>query len=249
MEYQGKKPWVHKSRLTHKDKMVIRKQLGIPSWASFPKCPAKSRKFIKSCEAVGDYTHSERSHFCPLCACKRTAGWGTNHFGWGWCNDHEKGRRTGAAKEFAMKHLEAIQQRNPSLYHNADKYFEAVESEGVKSAQTKSVEAEIKLLRATTLEMIERIKNGEGVGGYDPAGGVIKLSDKDRVAMIKNLTEAIGKLVKIDFDINSGNVISVDAYKVWMAGFARAVKEQFPSKEDQLKFVEASKKAGEPKRG
>lgn len=67
--------------------------------------------------------------------------------------------------------------------------------------------------------------------------------------MIKNLTEAIGKLVKIDFDINSGNVISVDAYKVWMAGFARAVKEQFPSKEDQLKFVEASKKAGEPKRG
>lgn len=148
-----------------------------------------------------------------------------------------------------MKHLEAIQQRNPSLYHNADKYFEAVESEGVKSAQTKSVEAEIKLLRATTLEMIERIKNGEGVGGYDPAGGVIKLSDKDRVAMIKNLTEAIGKLVKIDFDINSGNVISVDAYKVWMAGFARAVKEQFPSKEDQLKFVEASKKAGEPKRG
>lgn len=67
-----------------------------------------------------------------------------------------------------MKHLEAIQQRNPSLYHNADKYFEAVESEGVKSAQTKSVEAEIKLLRATTLEMIERIKNGEGVGGYDP---------------------------------------------------------------------------------
>ena len=67
-----------------------------------------------------------------------------------------------------MKHLEAIQQRNPSLYHNADKYFEAVESEGVKSAQTKSVEAEIKLLRATTLEMIERIKNAKALADTTP---------------------------------------------------------------------------------
>jgi hypothetical protein len=249
MEKREREPWVHKEKLTYRDKSVIRKKLGIPSWACFPKCPAKSRRFVLLCEAAGDYTHSDRHHYCIKCACKRTAGFGTDHFGWGWCFVHEKGRRKAASKEFAMNHLEAIQQRHPSLYHNADKYFDAVESEGLKSAQAKSVEAEIKLLRATTLEMIERIKNGECVGGHDKDGGAIKLSDKDRVAMIKNLTEAIGKLVKIDFDINSGNVISVDAYKVWMAGFARAVKEQFPSKEDQLKFVEASKKAGEPKRG
>lgn len=229
---------------------IIKRKLGIPYGAKLPKCPAKSRKFIRRREALGDYSHSSQNHWCPECACPFTAGRGTDHLGYGWCWAHENtNARKRLSENFKMKHLEAIQQRHPSLYHNSDRFFDAVENEGQKASQTQTLEAEIKLLRATTLEMLSKIREGTATAGKDRDGNDIILADKGKVDMIKTLTETIGKLVKIDSDIHSGNVITLDSFKVWMAAFARAVKEQFPTKDEQLKFVEASKKAGEPKRG
>jgi hypothetical protein len=240
-----------KNAYTVREVNVIRRKLGIPLNAPLPKCPAKSSSFVRRREKLGDFSHSGRTHFCAECACGKTAGAGTDHYGYGWCHTHERSkRRKRHAKEFALKHMEAIQQRHPSLYHKMDKFFEMVEAQGNQANQTQTLESEIKLLRATILEMMERIKDGEATSGYDPKTGCTrKMTDKDKVAVVKQLSEAIGKLVKTDSDIHSDNFITLDSFKVWMAAFARAVREQFPAKEEQLKFVEASKKAGEPKRG
>jgi len=146
--------------------------------------------------------------------------------------------------------LEAIQQRHPSIYHHEDEYFKVVEKEGAKASETQKLEGEIQLLRATTLELMDKIRKGDAVGGYDKVTGeVIKFTDRDTVMAIKQLTDSIGKLTKIDYDIGSENVITWNSFKIWAASFARYIKEQFPDPTDQKKFVEASKKAGEPRRG
>jgi len=239
-----------KHKYTQKETLAIKRKLGIPLICPLPKCPAKTASFVRLREKAGDFSHSDPKHFCHLCACKRTAGYGTAHLGYGWCYVHENTKRRKHYKEtFAMKHLEALQQRDPSLYHHADAFFNKVEQQGKHSLNTQTLESEIKLLRATVLKMMGKINDNEATAGHTALGTPLIMTDKDKISAIKQLTEAIGKLVKTDCDINADNVITLDAFKMWMAAFARAVKEQFPAKDDQVKFVEASKKAGEPRRG
>jgi len=102
----------------------IKRKLGLKQSAPFRKCPAIVARRIQAFEAAGNYDHSDKDHSpCAECGCRRTSGEGTDHFGWGWCEDHERGRRKGHAKRFAENDLTSQQQRHPRAFRNAQNFI------------------------------------------------------------------------------------------------------------------------------
>lgn len=124
MKYRIKQTTVLKEpdgeRLTKDDVRRIRMILGLPQWSRMPRCPAKSKTFVRKCEEAGDFSHSHKRHICDQCRCKHAAGlWTkgdfygigerTGHYGCGWCAKHEMGPRKRWAEEFAVQHMRLLQ--------------------------------------------------------------------------------------------------------------------------------------------
>lgn len=157
-----------KKSLSDDDKRAIKKILSIPAWHRFPRCAARSRSFIKSCEATGDYSHSDKNHICETCRCQRVAGSGTSgnfyglgehtgHYGCGWCSVHERGRRTKFAKEYAVEHMRLLQ--GVGMAQNPSEDFEIVAKEQARVATVKrEVRGQIELVRKTLEDFIDALK-------------------------------------------------------------------------------------------
>jgi len=141
-------------KATDDDTLLIKHKLGLSKWHPIPKCPAKVRSVIKTLEADGDFSHSDRYppdetgkrarkaakdyHFaCPVCGCNSIAGGGTKHKGWGWCHRHEKGHRQADAEAFAEAHLVSLQQHNPRHYLEYADIFDDIIKKG-KAAELSS---------------------------------------------------------------------------------------------------------------
>lgn len=128
-EQQIKSAYAKGRRLTRDEVLIIKRKLGLRGDHPFPACPARNRARAKKLLESGDDTHMKNGHRCEICGCGNVAGHGTDHYGWGWCFRHEKGKRKGMKKEFAERHLIAIQQRNPAIMANGEKYMETIGEE------------------------------------------------------------------------------------------------------------------------
>ncbi len=112
----------------------IRRFLNMPSNCSFDRCPGKDRKFVKRCEARGDFSHSgslpikgKGGHICEICRCKHVAGSLTygdfynfgyeevGHYGVGWCRTCESPGRWRYSMLLAEGHAQAIKKRGLGL--------------------------------------------------------------------------------------------------------------------------------------
>ena len=123
----------------------------------------------------------------------------------------------------------------PSLYHQDDEYFEKVEAEGDGARQVRDLHGEIKLLRATTLEMLKNFRE-------KPTGS----DDASKVMAICRLTKTISTLSKVDFELAKEGFISKGSLKVWLSNLAREIKSKFPLIDDQKKFADIAQAVGEP---
>ena len=123
----------------------------------------------------------------------------------------------------------------PSLYHQDDEYFDKVEAEGDGARQVRDLHGEIKLLRATTLEMLKNFRE-------KPTAS----DDASKVMAICRLTKTISTLSKVDFELAKEGFISKGSLKVWLSNLAREIKLEFPLKADQERFSKVAQKVGEP---
>jgi len=152
---------------SQKEKARILRKIGSPklSGVPLPKCPAKTKKIIRRLEEAGDFSHSDYYppepgqelwskrkkkgkadyHFpCEICGCKRTAGLGTNHLGWGLCYSHERSvQYRMKRKEIEEGHLLALQQHNPRYYVDADKMITDIVKKGNEAENAFNLEAEV----------------------------------------------------------------------------------------------------------
>jgi len=123
----------------------------------------------------------------------------------------------------------------PSLYHQDDEYFDKVEAEGDGARQVRDLHGEIKLLRATTLEMLKNFREKP-----------TESDDASKVMAICRLTKTISTLSKVDFELAKEGFISKGSLKVWLSNLAREIKSKFPLVEDQKKFADIAQAVGEP---
>lgn len=135
-----------RGKMTPQDIASIRKILGLPSWARFPRCSAKSKWFVRKREEAGDFSHSDRKHICDECRCTNTAGMGTygnfyglgdhtGHYGCGWCRVHEKHRPRSQAEQYAEDHMRLLQGVGSGKDAQSD--FELVTREQARVAEAR----------------------------------------------------------------------------------------------------------------
>lgn len=138
--------------------MVAKKKMGYPRPAKVPRCPAKARGKKRRFEEAGDFSHSPNTHFCSECACGRPAGYGTNHYGWGFCKSHEAEIGKEQAAKFAEDHLQALQTRTPFAYKDVSKWLQGVQYDAEDAMAVLNLRSEIDVIRASLQEVLERCR-------------------------------------------------------------------------------------------
>lgn len=166
-------------------KRLINRALNRPRHAPMLRCHAKNRAFVKACEERGDYSHSAKDHICDECRCKHVAGWGTNHYGVGFCKHHEKGRNKVHAREFAKNQALALQQGwpMPHAYESANEYLQRIAEESKDAREVLDTRAEITLLRAKLQEFEAELSSGK----------------RKETELAKQIAELIEKLDGLEF--------------------------------------------------
>jgi len=123
----------------------------------------------------------------------------------------------------------------PSLYHQDDEYFDKVEAEGDGARQVLDLHSEIKLLRATTLRLLQSFREN-----------TTDMDGSAKVMAICRLTKTISTLSKVDFELAKEGFISKGSLKIWLSNLAREIKLEFLLKADQDRFAKVAQKVGEP---
>lgn len=254
MEQQNNPCPVHEG-LSEDDygRAYAKKKIGYPvKSAKLPRCPAKSRSKVKSFEAKGDFSHSDVKHFCHECACNRVAGWGTIHYGWGWCKSHEKGMRKSKAGQFAESHLQALQQRHPFSYRDAERWVDQVQVESDDAMAVLNLRAEIDVIRASLQEILSKCRvdtkearqyadHIESMCEAIKAGGIDPDNSEQLLKLLKEISQKLdGLLIPLTESSGRGPVPVSDVTRIEMVRklaetIARISKNKFDI--DRNKFI------------
>ena len=194
-----------------------------PAKSNLVKCPAKSSSSLKRLEAEGEAFHKDNSHFCHKCSCKRPAGYGTDHLGYGWCMHHEKNVSEDIAKNFAIKHKETLQQHQPFVYRNPDQWLKEIQKSGMRSQKKVDLYAEIEVARGIVAEIIEKAQKGTFTETYKD--GPREASDATRAKSIKGLLDSLGKLSITKMKIDESETFTRDELRVMMSQLGTIAQE------------------------
>ena len=222
-------------RQKKRDKRLIKRKLGLSLDNPLPKCPAQSRARVKELEEYGDYTHSDKKHFCHICGCRNTAGFGTDHLGYGFCFRHERKLLKRKSPQWIdwmnLKHRDAIVSRHPGAYRHIGRFSEMIRREGEEAEQTISLIDELRIARGMVQETIlanqgQRLNDR---GQVEPLtervnGKLLPMSDATRIQLMTRLFTSIRTLSATQFALTKDDVITLDQFKVWFARFWTSLK-------------------------
>jgi len=136
-----------------------------------------------------------------------------------------------------------------SLYYHDDEFFKKVEKDAKDAFADRSLDGEIKLLKATTLELLKKFRSDDAIGRFDETGAPIPMSDVEKTKAICLLTKAISELEKSEQLLHKDDVITLGAFQIWIASLARQIKIHFPNVEDQNIFIKIMRIIGTPQKG
>lgn len=229
-----------------------KRKIGYPAAAKLPRCPAKSKTKVNKLILQGDTSHSDKTHFCEQCACTRTAGWGTTHYGWGMCKAHELGVRKGVAKKFADNHLQSLQQRHPFAYRDVERWTDQVQIEADDALAVLNLRSEIDVIRGSLQEILSkcRVDTKEARQYADhiasiaesiKAGGIDPDSAEQLLKLLKEIREKLdGLLIPLTESSGRGPVPVSDVTRIELVRklaetIAKISKSKFDI--DQNKFI------------
>jgi len=207
-----------------RDDDLIRKKLGIGHRDPLPRCPARSSTKVQEFEAAGNFEHSDQSHVCAECGCRRVAGEGTNHKGWGYCRQHEMIVGEKNSQAAADRHYRALVARHPGIYRDLGQYAAMVKQEGKESEERISLHEDLAIARGTVQELLLACEGKE----VDAEGRIkclkeyvqgelCDMSDKTRIQLVSRMLGSVSRLAKSEADLRRETTISLDQFRVWFA--------------------------------
>lgn len=208
-----------------------------------PRCRGKSAHKVKKFEKAGNFDHSGAGHLCNECQCHHVAGYGTDHYGRGYCIHHENSiHYKGHAKEYAHKHEVAMQQgfANVYQYESSSRYIESIRRAAEEAKGRSDLKEELSTLRAVIQEVITAIDTKIQESDFLPEKE-IKLLDK--------LTNTVGKLAKTNLEITDTDYVHVDQVKQWAYGLVRVVQDLVNEPKLQEQLIEGFAKVAKPQAG
>ncbi len=200
------------------ERRKIKVSLGIPRDHPFMKCPGKSLSVVKDFEAKGDFSHSgdRNKHICEKCRCKRVAGYGTKHYGVGYCFYHDTSSSRGMTKTMTV----ALQQgypMNPIKYRSESEYINDVRKQAEDANGRLSLGEELNLIRAHLQEFEMKWKElGDKSLTMKAGAKVVEMSDDVKINILCKLGKTISELTRDAYIITESDYCHIDEVKVWL---------------------------------
>lgn len=200
------------------ERRKINASLGMPRDHPFTRCPGKSLKAVKEFEEKGDFSHSgpRDKHICDKCRCKKVAGYGTKHYGVGYCFYHD----TSGARQMTKTMTVAIQQgypMNPIKYKSESEYINDVRKMAEDANGRLSLGEELNLIRAHLQEFELKWKElGDKALTMKAGAKVVDMSDDVKINMLCKLGKAISDMTRDSYIITESDYCHIDEVKVWL---------------------------------
>jgi len=206
----------------------IRHSLCLEDRHPFPRCPGKSTHLVARFEENGDFSHSgnRRKHICEKCRCKHVAGWGTKHYGVGFCYWHDVDNGRQVSKHMAI----ALQQGyplNPIKYRSDSEYVEDVRKQAEESHGRLDLAEELVVLRAH-LQEIEDVYHKKGDGHLTMKGthGSQPMTDDVKIDRLTKLVKAISDLSRNAYVITESDYVHADEVKQFLWGIYKMIDDR-----------------------
>lgn len=152
----------HVDKDVHRDLVQLKRKLGLNQRSSLPLCPGYSRNTANRLDYLAGKTiHKKKGHVCVQCQCKKVAGWGTAHYGWGLCQFHEKWMSEKEKERVSESHLKAIRERSPFVYRDASAWEKEVRKTGEKSRIQIDLTNELEIARGLVQEIVDKCSGDE----------------------------------------------------------------------------------------
>jgi len=202
---------------------LIKSSLCLDPSHPFPRCPGKGFRnvkdpFIRKLEEKGDFSHSgsRRKHICDVCRCKRVAGWGTKHYGVGYCYYHDVDTSKRVSKTMAI----ALQQGfplNPIKYRSDDEYVDTVRKMAEDAHGRLDLSDELVLLRAHIQEIEDLYrKTGKDAMTMKTPHGPADMTDDVKLTHLTKLIKAVSDLSRNAYIITESDYVHIDECKSWL---------------------------------
>jgi len=214
---------------SRKEQIKIKHSLGLDADHPFPRCPGKGKRsvrdpFIRKLEKAGDFSHSgnRREHICDFCQCKHVAGWGTKHYGVGYCyfHDVDSGRQVSKSMTIAIQQGYPL---NPIKYRSDRDYIEEVRKQAEAAHGRLDLGEELNVLRAHMQEVEEMYsKTGaESLTMKGKDGEAVLMTDDVKIDRVVKLVKAISDLSRNAYIIEESDYVHIDEVKQWLYGIYR----------------------------
>jgi hypothetical protein len=191
----------------------IKHSMNLRSNDPLPRCHAQNTRKRKE---LGE-AHQGSRHICGDCQCSHVAGYGTKHYGVGFCVYHENAKKyKGQALDIAHAQKLAVQQGYPDKvyeYISDDEKFSEIRAAANAAQGRHELKEEIVVLRAALQKYINQL---------DLKGTI---SD-DNINSLAKLTTSIAKLAKVELTITDSDYIHKDEVKGWLYSILRMVQEE-----------------------
>jgi hypothetical protein len=204
----------------------IKNSLGMAEDEPFLRCRGKVASKVRAFEKRGDFSHSglQSAHVCNDCRCQRTAGWGTKHFGVGYCwyHDIDSARRLAKAQTIALRQGYPL---DPIRYKSDSVFIEDVRRQAEDSGNVLSMRDELIVLR-THLQEFEKYWRTTGVDHLTmkTARGEERMTDDVKLLSLVRLTNAISRLSRDQYVITEADYVAVDEVKTWFWAIIQALE-------------------------
>ena len=147
---------------TYRDIRRLKRKLFLNMHTPLPKCPGKSRRKAQNLDSkLGRAFHSENRHTCEDCQCGNGAGSMTAHYGYGLCKYHEQYLKEEMRDQVAEDHKEAIRQRNPFIYRDADHWLAEVKNDATRAHIQIDLSKELETARSLVQEIVSKCTGAE----------------------------------------------------------------------------------------
>jgi hypothetical protein len=209
------------------EQLKIKRSLNIERNEPFPRCRGKMQKKVKEFEKKGDFSHSgtPRTHLCNDCRCKRVSGWGTTHYGVGYCWYHD----VDSARSFSKSQAVALRQGyplDPIHYKSDSEYIDDVRRQASDSGNVLSLRDDLVLLRTHLQEFEQFWREADPAKQLrmKTAHGAAPMTDDVKVACLTKLVNSVSRLSRDQFVITESDYIAVDEVKTWFWAIIQALE-------------------------
>jgi hypothetical protein len=212
------------------EQVKIRNSLGMARDEPFMRCRGKLTSKVKRFEQKGDFSHSgpQTAHVCNQCRCNRVAGWGTTHYGVGYCwyHDIDSARRMAKAQTIALRQGYPL---DPIKYHSDSEYIDEVRKMADDSGQVLGMRDELILLRTHLQEFEKFWREADPTKQLTmkTAHGAAPMTDDIKLSLLVKLTEAVSKLSRDQFLITESDFVSIDEVKTWFWSILQALERNW----------------------